>query len=128
MTETARVRRAKEQLKLAEANANEARLRLERALRVLENAKVAPTEPEPGSIISFNVQFRENDSTTYQYAARRGSDDKWYVTNSSGSYTWDEMLDLMAKDATTRALGGRVQFTLYPRHLGERARVIGRQE
>lgn len=96
------------------ARANLARaesLLMEAQALQMEQADAEPTEPERGSIIKFDVQFKE-DGPVYTYVAWRGVMNGWYLTNRAGSLPWSEVQRVMLKDVTAKRFG--IRFYCYP--------------
>lgn len=110
MATSSRVVAAQRRLRAAELAAEHARQRLEDAILAAENAEKEPKEPKKGSVIKFQVQYR-NDEQVYSFVAHRGTNGLWYLTNREGHFNWEYMLDLMGKDVTAKQLG--IQFFLF---------------
>lgn len=110
MATNSRVIAAQRRLRAAELAAEHARQRLEDALVAAENAEKEPKEPKKGSVIKFQIQYR-NDEQVYSFVAHRATNGFWYLTNREGQYTWPTLLDLMYRDVTAKQLG--IQFFLF---------------
>lgn len=67
----------------------------------LMEARDTPDEPGFRAVVRFDVQFHR-DGTTYTYWAARfapaGTRARWTITGRAGSWTWEEVVDLMSKD------------------------------
>lgn len=88
-----------------------AQARLERLIDELEAANRLPAEPEDGSVIRFQVQFRPHD-TIYDYAAIRVVN-SWFTTGTKGGHaglSWTGLLNLMGEDVRVQASTRRLQF------------------
>ena len=95
---------------------------LDAALARVEGTANEPDQPKKNSIVKFQVQFQK-DGTTYTYVAYRAPTGEWYRTGDKDSYTWEQVLDFMYRDITTKRLG--VRFYLYEGRVGK---WVGRKQ
>lgn len=119
--QTERERNALWEVERAEQAAVLAQQRLEKALTRLNNTANEPDQPKRGSVIKFQVQFQET-GTVYSYAALRAPNNGWYITGKADPMRWDELLDYMYRDVTTKRLG--VGFQVWD---GKGTRWVGRK-
>lgn len=92
---TVEVRRAELELAAAERNLRFAQLQLARAERDAAAAALPP-EPARGTMLKFNVQFREGEKT-YPYVAIRTDEGPWMITGTryaGKKLTWEKIVEI----------------------------------